>query len=371
MLASSRSVVRRGFTLIELLVVIAIIGVLIALLLPAVQAAREAARRIQCTNNLKQMGLALHNYESSNGAWPPTSVLTPPFDGKNWKYESSWSVSARLMQYIEQGSLFNSMNFNQAKSGSGKNLSGGYSTPDNTTVSNTSVAFLLCPSDPGPPTDTAAYGDTGYGTTSYGFMVGNWYVFSIVGNSVGPSAGAAFGPTISHRLSDFTDGLSNTLAASEGYIGHIQARNCQGFGAAPSDPSVGTFSPTNVPPPAASTAALQNLVNGCSGSGKFGGKLGHTRWANGGVYYSGLTTAVPPNPQVSFNGIGPFDYVSNDENNGGPTYASLSASSYHPGGVTALFADGSVHFVKNSINAATWRALGTISGNEVISAGDY
>src|SRR5438309_8266739 len=102
---------RRAFTLIELLVVIAIIAVLIALLLPAVQAAREAARRMQCVNNLKQMGLALHNYESAVGSFPPTTILIPPYNGKSWVYESSWSVPARIAPYLENTPLHNAINF--------------------------------------------------------------------------------------------------------------------------------------------------------------------------------------------------------------------------------------------------------------------
>src|SRR5262249_5952083 len=110
----------------------------------------------------------------------------------------------------------------------------------------------------------------------------------------------------------------------------------------------------------------------CSSSKKFGIPQGHTRWTNGGVYYSGFTTAVPPNPKVTTGpNPRPFDWVSNDENNGGPTYASLSASSYHPGGVNALMGDGSVKFMKDSISPATWRALGTIGQGEVISADSY
>ena len=344
---------RSGFTLIELLVVIAIIAVLIALLLPAVQAAREAARRAQCTNNLKQMGLALHNYESTNGAFPPTTLLTfASTTATKPIWQGSWSVNARIAPYMELGPMYNAINF-----------SGTYSDPQNTTVSDTPVKFLFCPSDPGGSIDDVNYGGTGSATSSYGQFVGDWYVWS----NGGPINRSAFGPNASRTIAQFTDGLSNSMAASEGYIGHLQARNCYTAPTAPPG-----MTPTTVPDPSVSVATLQTLVSACSGSGKFGVKLGHTRWTNGGVYYSGVTTAVPPNTGATYPGFGgPFDWVSTDENNGGPTYASLSASSYHPGGVNVLMADGSVKFMKNTVSPFTWRALGTIGGGEVISADAY
>jgi prepilin-type processing-associated H-X9-DG protein len=122
-----------------------------------------------------------------------------------------------------------------------------------------------------------------------------------------------------------------------------------------------TANPISIPAPgAASLTALASLIASCANAPA---PVGHTRWANGGVYYSGFTTALPPNQPVDWDWI--------DENDGGPTFMSLSASSMHPGGVNALFGDGSVHFFKNSVNATIWRALGTISGGEVLSADSY
>jgi prepilin-type processing-associated H-X9-DG protein len=194
-----------------------------------------------------------------------------------------------------------------------------------------------------------------------------------------------FGPNYCRSIAAVTDGTSNTLMASEGYIGHAQMRSCMSSPAVPSDPSVGSWTPQNVPLPGPNSAnALSLLINSCgtaSSSIKAGGPIGHTRWCNGGVYYSGFTTAMTPNMQVSglSRAIGtpitgrtlPMDWDSVDENDGGPTYMSLSASSYHPGGVNALFADGSVHFLKNTVSPVTWRALGSVAGGEVTSADSY
>lgn len=384
---------KNAFTLIELLVVIAVIAILIGLLLPAVQAAREAARRTQCVNNLKQIGLGLANYESANQSFPPTTILVPfptgafgsnvnPVSGSNWQFESSWSAFARITPFWEQGAMYNSINWDWT-----------YSKPPNTTVTDTPASILFCPSDKGSHIDDGSLGSTFDATTSYGTCDGYWRVWSVTwsgsGNSVDPPSGTLFGPNYSKSIASISDGTSNTLSVSEGYIGHGQYRSCSSsVGTAPSDPITGTYSVTNVPfPGQASVAALtyqiQQCAAGYAGTTKIkgGGPIGHTRWANGGVYYSGFTTAITPNGGVQFvsnaGGSANFGQIANmdwdwiDENDGGPTYMSLSASSYHPGGVNVLFADGSVHFVKNSISGQAWYNLGTIAGGEVISSDQY
>ena len=172
--------------------------------------------------------------------------------------------------------MYNAINFDNT-----------YSDPGNTTVSYTPIAFLYCPSDPGSHIDDASLGGTGDATTSYGTCDGDWYVYSInwgTTNSVGPQNRSLFGPNYARKIASVTDGLSNTLMASEGYIGHAQMRSCLTSPTAPSDASVGPWTPTNVPLPGPnSSAALAALIASCgtaTGKVKAGGPdQGHTRWA--------------------------------------------------------------------------------------------
>jgi Protein of unknown function (DUF1559) len=267
--------------------------------LPAVQSAREAARRIQCVNNLKQMGLAFMNYESSNRVFPMTTILIPSPTGplRTFAFQSSWSALARASNFMEQSAVYNAINYDNT-----------YSDPSNLTVSNLSLSFLYCPSDPGSHIDDTTLGNTLTATTSYSTRDGDWYVWSINANfTVGPMNRSLFGPNYSRAIAMVTDGLSNSLMMAEGYIGHGQFRSC-GTTAVTSPPSVAGFSgwsPTNVPAPGAQSAAvLAGLIGAanCTGSDetiKSGAPIGHTRWTNGGVYYSGFTTAMPPNQPVS------------------------------------------------------------------------
>jgi prepilin-type N-terminal cleavage/methylation domain-containing protein len=224
---------RPGFTLIELLVVIAIIAVLIALLLPAVQAAREAARRIYCTNNLKQLGLALMNYENSNGVLPPQETMLQVGNQQPTSY-TSWGVSARLAPFLELGPLYNSMNFTLK-----------YSDPTNTTVSYTTISTLICPSEINPQPNTAS--GTPFGVSNYGWCVGDWYVFGGVGAQPNRSA---FCIDLSRRLAAFTDGLSNTVVNAEVRAYQPILKSCFANGSGGTLP--GLNNPNAIPDPSTS-----------------------------------------------------------------------------------------------------------------------
>jgi prepilin-type N-terminal cleavage/methylation domain-containing protein len=203
----SRSARRTGFTLIELLVVIAIIAVLMALLLPAVQATRQAARRMQCTNNLNQLGLAFQNYESSNNVLPPAFVGAGTGNIVVWT--NGWSALARMLPYAEQNGLFSSANFSIWKE-----------DPPNTTTIALNVAIFDCPSDPKTQPILHDYGIAG--SNSYGVCRGNWFIW---GGFSGPYNGAAFSTNQSRRFAEFTDGLSNTVIVAE-VKGSQPSANC-------------------------------------------------------------------------------------------------------------------------------------------------
>ena len=339
---------RRGFTLIELLVVIAVIGVLIALLLPAVQAAREAARRIRCTNNLKQIGLAMLNYETSNGALPMTMVLTG--SGNTSVYLTGWSAQARILPFLEQHALFDSANFSISKE-----------DPINATVISLSVGVFLCPSEVNQRISAHDYGFSG--VINYGVCQGDWFVW---GGFSGPENRQAFGPNRSRRLSEFTDGLSQSLFAAEVKT-YQAASNCRHA----TLPSVNN--PNAIPGPDADpyTVAPEYDDGTCvtQNQSEF-----HTEWPDGNVHAAGFTTAWPPNKVILghslYAGLD-LDLNGRNEEDGGPTFAAITARSYHPGGVNALFGDGGVRFVKGGINGVTWRALGTVGGAEVVDGNAY
>jgi prepilin-type N-terminal cleavage/methylation domain-containing protein/prepilin-type processing-associated H-X9-DG protein len=333
-----------GFTLIELLVVIGIIGLLIAILLPAVQQAREAARRIQCTNNLKQMGLAMHQYEGQESLLPPTMVLGGTSPSSMWT--NGWSLNVRILPAIEQDGVYNAINFTIA-----------FQEWQNRTATSVVIAMFLCPSEPNQQaTDHASYGKVG--GVNYGWCMGDWFVW---GGFIGPKSNrSAFGPNQSRRWSEFTDGLSQTLILSEVKNYQYYLRDCGGL--------ANISNPTNIPPPDADPMQVAPEYAGATCTPK---PDGHAEWVDGGVHHTGFTTAWSPNKLIRNASARDVDLNGQREKVGGPTFAAITSRSYHPGGVNVLLGDGSVRFVRSTINGATWRALGTVAGGEVVSSDSF
>jgi prepilin-type N-terminal cleavage/methylation domain-containing protein/prepilin-type processing-associated H-X9-DG protein len=345
---------RAGFTLIELLVVITVLAILLALLLPAVQSAREAARRMQCSNNLKQLGLGLQQYELVWGNYPPSLVLSGKGNTTDWV--GGWSLNSRILAFIEQGVLFNSINFTTD-----------HTAPVNLTVTSQSVSLFVCPSEVNPQPCSAIFGYTN--VTDYGWSMGDWYVWGGFGSVPSKSA---FAPNRSRRPSEFVDGLAYTLIASEVRGRQEQLINCSNLAQLNSPLA-------QIPPDVPPGQVIPTQTAGITIS-----DAGHTVWADGQVAQTGVTTAWSPNTKVSTTvdpeSVGQstaaalardLDLIGTPETSGGPTFAALTSRSYHPGGVNVLMGDGSVRFVKQSIIGMTWRALGTVNGNEIISADQY
>jgi prepilin-type N-terminal cleavage/methylation domain-containing protein/prepilin-type processing-associated H-X9-DG protein len=375
---------RSGFTLIELLVVIAIIAVLIALLLPAVQAAREAARRTQCVNNLKQIGLALHNYISTNDTLPPGALPAWVPDSTTYINNGDFSAQFRLLPYLEQQNLFNVANFAVAAF----NSSVGDLT--NHTVYAFRVAAFLCPSSPAPSwniegtgaqlEDLVAVGNNYFSSFGSSFEFDATYsngppngLFAQQGNNSvlngtsSNNASSAKPPT----LASITDGTSNTVAFGEWKTG----TGTLGILTIPQDIIfVGQYPPgvtRNTPSMLAANAgvpAIQQWLSACTAAAPATGRQGKTP-TQGEDYISALVgytlgnLVLAPNPKTPNCNI-----------NGGGTLANpgtYGLSSFHPGGANILLADGSVRFLKDSSSLPVVWALGSRSQGEVISSDAY
>jgi prepilin-type N-terminal cleavage/methylation domain-containing protein/prepilin-type processing-associated H-X9-DG protein len=368
---------RRGFTLIELLVVIAIIAVLIALLLPAVQSAREAARRIQCTNNLKQLALALHNYIGATNAAPPGIVNTTATPGNppalsTW---TSWSAQALLLPYVEQGPLYNAANFSWTCC-----YVGPQADATNITVYNTRIAAFLCPSDAlaGQLNINSYYGSIGTSTVQYPTNGSTTGMFNVY-NSV-TSCSSVF-------LASITDGTSNTVAFGEGLVGdYTRNSSYRGNGMAGAPDTSGGIVTATMPGnnsesnPQAVLQALQSCnafwqgsalatcsgYTACCGVGvkQVDGKI----WALGERGFTLFNTIVPPNSkQYPWRSC----RLTSCPSCAPEASSFINASSFHPGGANFAFADGSIRFIKDSVSMLTYQALGTRNGGEVISSDSY
>jgi prepilin-type N-terminal cleavage/methylation domain-containing protein len=329
---------KRAFTLVELLVVIAIIGILVGLLLPAVQAAREAARRIQCANNLKQIGLALHNYESTHKRFPPSATvdLSVTQTGNN----ASWGVHGRILPYLEQANLYNAVNLSLA-------------WDFQMAIDDLKIPSYSCPSDPkaDESRDPGNNRPVLYPTT-YGFNFGTWFVFSPTTRRGG---NGMFFPNSFLKFRDCTDGSSNTLFASEVKAWTPYTRN-------------GGPNSTTIP---MSQAEAEAAV----ASGADFKNTGHTEWPDGRVHHTGFTAVMTPNSNVLYTNGGTVlpqtDFNSWQEGkNGGagsPSYAIITSRSFHTGIVNSVRVDGSVGTTSENIDLSVWRSLATRAGGEVIN----
>ncbi len=336
---------RRAFTLIELLVVIAIIAILIALLLPAVQQAREAARRTQCKNNMKQLGLALHNYHDTHNALPPGCLAIPNAAGTAPdRTRGGWGWNAFVLPYVDQGPLYNQLNPN------------GDNFPTNTAghLVQTSLTMMVCPSDASPAVNTyggfADVNQNGMGKSNYPAVSGavsvetNQWAANVIAASGGNAVAGMFNYNSATKFRDVTDGMSNTFACAErAWDGSPVKddlrtdRNGTTYAAFDANPSLGWSGPL---PRKGSVWA---------------GRYGH------------LPVASGPNAGTNTGEkYATFVRVTNSDKFVPNGAGAPAASSMHVGGAQYLLGDGSVRFIGENIDRNTFRYLGCMSDGQVI-----
>ena len=331
---------RFAFTLVELLVVIAIIGILIGMLLPAVQQVREAARRISCGNNIRQLSLASLNYESAHMGFPPSWV-------GNSSTNDGWSAQAKILPFLEQVNLASKINFRLSYTDTAFDAVDLGQGPAR--LASARVAIYQCPSEVKSETRfDSSTGEAIHHPLNYAANAGDWFVYDPASGQIG---NGAFGVNKEVRISQITDGTSNTMMFGEvkAYTPYFRNAAIAGQVAMPAD--VGT-------------------VLGLGG--QFKTNSGHTEWVDGRAHQTSFTSTFTPNTKVIYNdGTQDFDVDWTNQQEGksttARTYAAVTARSYHPGGVTIARVDGSVHFAPTEVDAINWRALSTRNGGEVVS----
>jgi prepilin-type processing-associated H-X9-DG protein len=302
--------------------------------LPAVQAARAAARRSQCSNNLKQIGLATHSFHDARKQLPP-SFATQPVTPHDY-----WSVQSRLLPYLEQGNIYQGINFNLSYKDASQVING-------VQITSLRVPIYLCPSETNQR--ERIDGSTTWIPINYGVNLGTWFVYDPITFVGGDGAFAANG---THGFNGFTDGTSNSICFAE-------AKTYQPYLRESGSPNT-----PNAPIPADAATVVAY-------GGSFKADSGHTEWTDSRSHQTGITAVFTPNTVVPYSNGGKIydiDFTTAREGQTATlrTYAVVTSRSYHPGMVNVLLMDGSVRAVQNTIATPIWRALATRSGGEVV-----
>jgi prepilin-type processing-associated H-X9-DG protein len=316
--------------------VIAIIGILVAILLPAIQSAREAARRVACENNVKQFALAMHNHESARRAFPVALFYFPPTDPRS-VHNSKWSAHARLLPYLEDQDLESAIDYRQDYEN--------YKFNDEC-IGAFRVATYVCPSEQRDEQRVNASGEPIHYPVNYGVNRGVWRTFDPTGQL--PEQGA-IQPNEGTPLRAFADGTSKTLLVAEVKAWTPYFRD----------------NALSQPTPPATPAEI------CTLGGSFKTDSGHTEWVDGRVHQTGVTAVFTPNtPVLCVQGGQTYDVDWTAQREGttptGITYSAVTSRSYHAGGiVNVAMVDGSIHTIDSDIDLAVWRAMATRSGHDV------